>query len=81
MLALPNLFENRGDSSHLPFFWYTTFSKHINDFAAFRKLKNLYSSTNITRAIKSKRITWANHVACTRRKEITCEVTGVNGRF
>jgi hypothetical protein len=32
------------------------------------QLHNLYSSPNIIRIIKSKRIKWARHVACTKEK-------------
>jgi hypothetical protein len=34
------------------------------------ELRNLYSSLNIVRVIKSRRLRWVGHVACMRRGEV-----------
>jgi hypothetical protein len=43
-----------------------------------KELHNLYNSLNIIRMIKSRRMRWAEHVACIRRSEMDTKLSSEN---
>ena len=54
----PRMYEVKGD-------WRRLHNEQLND---------LYSSPNIVRVIKSRRMRWAGHVACMGKKRVVCRV-------